>query len=83
MTTLASALPVTLIAVRAMSITSSTASSIATPASPGSPKLAQVPAMITSVARGTPATPFDVSMKVSTMVSCCVSGARRGRPARW
>ena len=42
------------------------------PASPGRPKLAQVPAMMTRVARGTPATPFDVSMKVKTITICCV-----------
>ena len=60
--------------VRAMSMISSTARSIATPASPGRPKLAQVPAMITSVARGTPATPFEVSMKVKTMTICLEIG---------
>ena len=49
----------TLIVVRAISITSSIASRSATPASPGKPKLPQVPAMITNVARGTPATPFN------------------------
>jgi len=53
-----------------MSMISSTARIIATPASPGRPKLAQVAAMITSVARGTPATPLDVSMNITIMEIC-------------
>ena len=53
-----------------MSITLSTARSIAIPASPGNAKPSQVAAMMTSVARGTPATPFDVSISVSIIVTC-------------
>ena len=59
----------TLIEVRAMSISSSTARIMATPASPGRLKAAQPAAMMTRAARGTPATPLDVIMKVSIIRS--------------
>ena len=71
MTTVARQLPITLIAVRAMSINSSTPRIRITP-STGSANDASVPSRITSEARGTPATPFDVSISVSSMTICCV-----------
>jgi len=42
---------------------------MATPSS-GRPKLTSVPERMTSDARGTPATPLEVSMSVSIMTSC-------------
>ncbi len=52
-----------------MSSSASTPSSTATPSS-GNPNCASVPARITRDARGTPATPLLVTIRVSIMRSC-------------
>jgi hypothetical protein len=62
-----------LVAERAMSRKLSTPISRRMPAS-GMPKLATVAAMITSDARGTPATPLLVMSRVKSIRICCPSG---------
>src|ERR1039457_2536020 len=79
-TALARQLPSTLVDVRAMSISASTPSRTAAP-SMGRWKVVSVPARITSAARGTPATPLLVSMRVSIISSCWPN--ERVTPAAW
>src|SRR5262249_48822299 len=71
-TTVARQLPTTLTAVRAMSMSSSTPRMTITP-STGRLNEASVPRRMTSDARGTPATPFEVSISVSSITICCVN----------
>src|ERR1035437_11035941 len=68
-TTVARQLPTTLIAVRAMSISSSTPRMRMTP-STGRLNEARVPNSMTNDVRGTPATPFEVSMSVNNISIC-------------
>ena len=70
----------TLVIVRAMSISSSTPRMSVTPSS-GRPYIASVPARMTSEARGTPATPLLVSISVSSIVICCPTVS--STPAAW
>ena len=69
MTAVASALPIKLIEVRAISMMASTPRITAT-ASSGRLNIASAPERITSDARGTAATPFDVSISVSIIRIC-------------
>ena len=64
------ALPTTLVAERPMSRKWSTPRIRSSPAS-GMSNIDSVPAMTTSEARGTPAMPFDVTMRTSSIVTCC------------
>ena len=73
MTTVARQLPTRFTLVRAMSITASTPRIRATPSS-GRPNCVSAPERITSDARGTAATPFDVSISVSIISSCVLNG---------
>ena len=68
--TVAMALPNTLVTVRPMSRKVSTPSSSAIP-SIGSPNWVSVAEITTRLARGTPAMPFDVIISVSSMAICC------------
>ena len=74
-TALARQLPSTFTEVRAMSIRASMPSSTATP-SIGRWKVERVPVRITSAARGTPATPLLVSIKVSIISNCWPNDSR-------
>src|SRR5436305_296306 len=71
-TTVARQFPITLTQVRPMSISSSTPKMTATPIgpSPAGTNVLSVANRITSDARGTPATPLEVSINVSIIVIC-------------
>src|SRR5215467_15619398 len=72
-TTVARQLPITFTHVRPMSINSSTPKIIATPIgpSPEGTNEFNTASKITSDARGTPATPLELTINVSMIVNCC------------
>jgi len=70
MTAVAIELPSTLVAVRPMSRKTSMPMISSTPAS-GRPNIGMTAATTTSPERGTPAMPFDDTMRTSSIVTCC------------